>query len=122
MICTTCGREERLEANFCSNCGRVFAWQNARAGVPPYTQPYAGQLVRPHGERMVAGVCAGLAMHYGWDVSLLRILFLLSVLFAGVPLIAYLVAWIVIPNAPYLLPAGMPVSPVAPQATGTMGR
>lgn len=54
---------------------------------------------------MVAGVCAGFAHAYAWDVTIVRLLVLLSVLFAGLPLLAYLVAWVVMPNAQYALPA-----------------
>ncbi len=80
---------------------------------------YGSRLERPREGRMVAGVCQGLAVHYGWDVSLVRILMLLSIVFTGVPIVAYLVAWIVIPSGPYLLPAGM----YTPQgAAGTMSR
>ncbi len=63
------------------------------------------RLVRPREGRMIAGVCAGFALAYGWDVAIVRLLVALSILFAGVPLIAYLVAWVVMPNAQYALPA-----------------
>lgn len=55
---------------------------------------------------MVAGVCVGFANRYGWDVSVVRLVLVLSLVFgAGVPLIAYLVAWVVMPNGQYTLPA-----------------
>lgn len=54
---------------------------------------------------MIAGVCIGFAEAYGWDVTIVRLLVVLSVLFAGLPLVAYLVAWVVMPNAQYALPA-----------------
>lgn len=117
MTCLTCGFEERAEANFCSQCGRVMA---ARM-YPGYT----ARLMRPRQGRMIAGVCAGLADHYGWDVSAVRILLVLSLLLgAGLPLVAYLAAWIVIPNAPYLLPMGFvyPPQTAAAQPAGTMGQ
>jgi len=82
-------------------------------------QSFGGRLVRPHEGRMVAGVCAGIALHYGWDVALVRIVALLSILCTGLPVVAYMVAWICIPNAPYLLP---PSVPSAPYPAGTMGQ
>lgn len=122
MICSTCGRDERTDANFCSQCGRVLAWRVNPAAVPPGPL-YGTQLQRPHEGRMVAGVCAGLALHYGWDVSLLRILLLLSLFVtAGVTVVAYLAAWIVMPKALYLLPAGMPYGTYPAPPAGTMGR
>jgi phage shock protein PspC (stress-responsive transcriptional regulator) len=54
---------------------------------------------------MIAGVCAGFAQHYGWDLTLVRVLTALLALFTGVGAVAYLVAWVIIPEAPYPLPA-----------------
>jgi phage shock protein PspC (stress-responsive transcriptional regulator) len=61
---------------------------------------------------MIAGVCGGLAQHYGWDLSLTRVICALMIVLTGIGLIVYLVAWIVIPDEPYMLPErtgpGMP--------------
>lgn len=43
--------------------------------------------------RMIAGVCAGIAEYFGWEVTLLRIFF---TAFAGV--IIYIILWIVMPE------------------------
>jgi phage shock protein C len=50
--------------------------------------------------RMIAGVCAGIAEYFDLDVSLVRIGFvLLSFLSAAFPgLLVYIIAWIVIPE------------------------
>jgi phage shock protein C len=53
---------------------------------------------------MIAGVCSGLALHYGWDLSLVRVICALMIVLTGVGLFAYLAAWIIIPDAPYELP------------------
>jgi phage shock protein PspC (stress-responsive transcriptional regulator) len=53
---------------------------------------------------MIAGVCAGFALHYGWNLNLVRVITALVALFTGVGAIAYLVAWVVIPEEPYVLP------------------
>jgi phage shock protein C len=66
--------------------------------------PFFGQLVRPRTARVFGGVCSGLALHYGWDVVTVRLLWVLCVLFAGTGVLAYIIAWIVIPEAPYVLP------------------
>jgi phage shock protein PspC (stress-responsive transcriptional regulator) len=47
---------------------------------------------------MVAGVASGIADHFGWDPSLVRFGFLLSLLLGGSGLFAYLIAAIVIPE------------------------
>lgn len=46
----------------------------------------------------IAGVAGGLADFFGLDVSLVRILFVASVLFGGSGLLIYLALWIVIPK------------------------
>src|ERR1700733_4811929 len=60
---------------------------------------------RPRNNRIIAGVCAGFALHYGWNLNLVRLLTALVALFTGVGAIAYLIAWVIIPEAPYTLPA-----------------
>jgi phage shock protein C len=56
-------------------------------------------LVRSRKGRMVAGVCAGLAEYFGWDVTLVRVLVaVISVITGGTGVVAYLVAWAVIPE------------------------
>jgi phage shock protein C len=57
------------------------------------------QLIRPREGRIVAGVCAGLANYLGVDVNLIRIVFaVLTILGIGTGVLAYLIAWIVIPE------------------------
>ena len=49
--------------------------------------------------RMIAGVCAGIAEYFGWDATLLRIVYILATFFtafAGV--IIYIILWIVMPG------------------------
>lgn len=49
---------------------------------------------------MVAGVCGGLAEYFGWDVTLVRVVYVIgsvvSVAFPG--LIVYLILWLVMPE------------------------
>jgi phage shock protein C len=85
-------------ARFCPFCGAV----NQPGGYAP--TPIAGQLMRPRYPRMVAGVCAAFALHYGWDLSLVRVITALVIVFTGVGLFVYLAAWIIIPEAPFVLP------------------
>jgi phage shock protein PspC (stress-responsive transcriptional regulator) len=58
----------------------------------------SGKLVRPLDNRMIAGVCAGLARRFGLSVGLVRLLFVLSVLLPGPQVIIYIVLWILMPN------------------------
>lgn len=54
-------------------------------------------LTRPRTGRIIAGVCAGIADHYGWSRGTVRLLFVLFGLF-GAGEIAYIVLWIVMPK------------------------
>jgi phage shock protein PspC (stress-responsive transcriptional regulator) len=55
------------------------------------------ELSRPASGRVIAGVCAALANRFGWNVTLVRVLAVLSILLPGPQVIAYIVCWIVIP-------------------------
>ena len=55
-------------------------------------------LVRPRHDRVVAGVCAGLARRFGMSPGTVRLLFVLSVLLPGPQVIVYLVLWLIMPN------------------------
>lgn len=57
-------------------------------------------LMRSRQDRMLAGVCGGLANWLGWSPGLVRVLFVLvSVLSAAFPgIIVYLILWIVMPQ------------------------
>jgi phage shock protein C len=56
-------------------------------------------LVRSRKGRMVAGICAGIADYYGLDVTLVRLLVaVVSVITGGTGVLAYLAAWMIIPD------------------------
>ncbi len=66
------------------------------------------RLTRNKREGMVAGVCAGIASRYGYDVGLVRLIaVLLTVLTSGMGLLIYVVAWVLIPAADAPPPASM---------------
>ena len=58
-------------------------------------------LTRPQQGKVIAGVCAGLAQRFGWNTTVVRLLFLLSCLLPGPQFVIYLVLWLLIPKAPY---------------------
>jgi phage shock protein C len=56
-------------------------------------------LVRSRKGRMVAGICAGIAEHFGVDVTLVRVIVAaIAVITGGAGVLAYLVAWAIIPE------------------------
>jgi phage shock protein PspC (stress-responsive transcriptional regulator) len=83
---------------------------------------------RPSNGRMLGGVCAAVADRFGWDRTLVRVAAVASVVLPGPQVLAYLAAWIIIPDeqrywerqaaaaahpAPY---PTYPTPPVPPQA------
>lgn len=57
-------------------------------------------LYRSRQERIIAGICGGLAEFFGISVSRVRIALLVFILFGGLSLWVYLVLWLIIPQAP----------------------
>jgi phage shock protein C len=61
--------------------------------------PTTRRLVRHRDDRMVAGVCSGVAAYLGVDVTVIRLLAVLGAVFSfGTLLIAYVVAWVLMPE------------------------
>jgi len=59
------------------------------------------RLYRSHRERILGGVCGGLAEHIDVDPSIVRLVWILVTLVSvGLGLIVYLAAWIIIPEDP----------------------
>jgi phage shock protein C len=58
------------------------------------------RLYRSKKDRMIAGVCGGLAEYFKVDPVLIRIIALILLLTAGGGLLAYIILWIVVPENP----------------------
>ncbi len=58
------------------------------------------RLYRPTHDRIIGGVAAGLADYFNVDPVLIRLLWVFSLFFGGAGFFAYLIAWIIIPEAP----------------------
>jgi phage shock protein C len=102
MFCSHCGKPIETSSRFCTACGATV-----NSASNPFTADAyrpAARLTRPRSPRMIAGVCAGFALHYGWDLNLVRVITALFIVLTGVGALAYIAAWIIIPEAPYALP------------------
>lgn len=60
------------------------------------------KLYRDEHHKVIGGVCAGLAEYFNVDISIVRILFVASVMLKGGGLIIYIILWIVLPKKNYI--------------------
>ena len=57
-------------------------------------------LYRSRNERIIAGICGGLADYFGLDVSKLRVAMLIMILLGGLSIWVYIILWLVVPQNP----------------------
>jgi phage shock protein C len=102
MFCTHCGTQLADTALFCTSCGKPTGPGNA--GFHSAT-PLAGAAPAPRklrriiSEKKIAGVCAGFAEYFDTDITLMRVIWVaLLLLPPNLGLIAYIVAWAVMPK------------------------
>ena len=63
------------------------------------------RLYRSREEKIIGGVCGGLAEYLNVDPTLIRLALVLITLFGGAGIIVYLVLWVIVPLAPPPPPA-----------------
>ena len=105
MFCPQCGREYPQKVNFCCHCGAAMF-------TPVRVQK---KLALSRHDKKIAGVCGGFAEYLELDPTLVRLLWLMMALVVGWGVVAYLVAWIVMPLEAEATPAAAPSPTAAPQ-------
>ena len=81
------GEEEKVKE-------RVYEQSNNR-----YTYTRGERLFRNENDKVIAGVCGGIASYFGIDPLIVRILFIVFALGFGFGFLVYLVLWIAVPSA-----------------------
>jgi phage shock protein C len=103
MLCPNCQKEIADGSKFCYNCGANLTGSSA----PPAAVAAPKRLMRSSTDKKIGGVCAGLAEYFDMDPTLVRVIWLLAIFFAGTGLLIYIILWIVLPLAP--LPGALSV-------------
>ena len=83
----------------------------------PYTSQPPRRLERSKSNRVLGGVCAGVANYLNMDPTLVRVLTVVISLFTGVPVILYIIALFVIPEE-----GSQPATPTYPPVSGPQGQ
>jgi phage shock protein PspC (stress-responsive transcriptional regulator) len=58
------------------------------------------RLYRSRTDRKIAGICGGLGDYFGVDPVIFRIIWVILLLGAGSGLLAYVIFWLIVPEAP----------------------
>jgi len=120
MFCTQCGTKLDEGARFCTACGKPTAHPPVEdtftAQEPRYDQAPPGaenpgwsgaqesaaprrRLRRIRANKKIAGVCAGFAEYFDMDPTLMRLIWMgLLLVPPHIGLIAYIIAWVVLPK------------------------
>ena len=98
MICPNCGTENAETARFCGKCGQEFSLKVSPQPQQPVQHHKPKRFVRCADDKQLGGVCSGFAKYFDMDVGLVRVLAIVSIFFTGVTPIAYLIAWLALPE------------------------
>jgi phage shock protein PspC (stress-responsive transcriptional regulator) len=83
----------------------------------PYPPQAPKRLERSKSNRVLGGVCAGVANYLNMDPTLVRVLTVVISLFTGVPIVLYIIALFVVPEE-----GSQPIAPSYPPVGGPQGQ
>jgi phage shock protein C len=107
MVCPNCQKDIVDGSKFCYSCGAQIA---SGAPAPQAAAPSAPpkRLMRSSRDKKLGGVCAGVADYFDLDPTIIRVVWLLAVLFGGTGFFIYIILWIVLPLAPSTVSIAVP--------------
>lgn len=91
------GRPEQLEEE--TTAEPQEKQSSSQAAPPPVTAPASKRLMRNENDKILGGVCSGIAAYFNIDPVIIRILTFLLILAWGTGLIVYIILWIILPSS-----------------------
>lgn len=61
---------------------------------------HQGPMMRSQDDRILAGLCGGIARHFGCESSVVRLIALILIIFGGMSVWIYIILWLIIPAEP----------------------
>jgi phage shock protein C len=116
IICGSCGASNTDTSTFCMDCGANVKkpekpkYSNQQNNQPQAYRSYdqasaqsypqhSRKLFRSRSNKVISGLCAGIAYHLDVDVTLVRILTVFLLLITGgAAFFVYIIAWILVPE------------------------
>lgn len=83
----------------------IAAWLLMPVSTAAPVEQLSRRVARPHSDRKIGGVCAGLARYFDLDVTAVRLIWVVLSIYPGaiiLGVIAYAIAWFIIPAEPQL--------------------
>ena len=86
--------EEEYAGNGAAASKNTYSNENAGKEIPKHKKLY-----RDENNKVLGGVCSGIANYFGTDTMIIRIIFVLVALFFGTGVLAYIIVWIAVPSS-----------------------
>jgi phage shock protein PspC (stress-responsive transcriptional regulator) len=92
------GKKEKVASSLGESAG---AKSSEQQGPGPGTTSAAGhkRLFRDENNKVIGGVCGGLANYFGTDPVIIRVIFAVVALAFGTGLLAYIILWVAVPSS-----------------------
>jgi phage shock protein PspC (stress-responsive transcriptional regulator) len=94
VYCSKCGKKNSNDARYCKKCGNSIKKDDAKAVEHK-------RLYRSGDDKLISGVCGGIAEYFDIEPIFVRIIFLIALFFSfGFIIILYILFWIFIQKNP----------------------